>query len=87
MLFASGINLPVIYGILYSLLRSVYYFSSYLLPKVTFMYGPAGGEIYFPPGYEEKSKINHSDNITTRKRAKPRSNVVFEYFRGSGLYI
>ena len=42
-----------IYGILYFLLRSVYYFSSYFLRKVTFLKRPAGRKIYFPPGYEE----------------------------------
>ena len=34
--FASGINLPVILSIIYLLPKSVYYFSSYLLRKVTF---------------------------------------------------
>ena len=45
---------PVIYGILYFLPSSVYYFSSYLLRKVTFLQRPTGGKIYFPPWYEEK---------------------------------
>ena len=43
----------MIYGILHFLPRSVYYFSSYLLRKVTFLKRPAEGKIYFPPRYEK----------------------------------
>ena len=50
---AEGIK-PLTCGILYSLPRSVYYFSSYFLPKVTLLLRLPGGKIYFLPGYEEK---------------------------------
>ena len=61
---------PVLYGILYFLPRSVYYFSSYLLRKVTFFYRPAGGKIYFPPGYEEKSLFDATIHWNRRLQAK-----------------
>ena len=57
---AEGIK-PVIYGILYYRRRWVYYFSSYLLRKVTFLSRPAGGKIYFPPRYEEKYFSSHRE--------------------------
>ena len=46
---------PVIYGNLYFLPKSVYYFSSYLLRKVTFLSRPAGEKFYFPLVYEGKN--------------------------------